>query len=280
MQANSSDKQTQILVLGDTCAAEFAPVLSDLVARNIEIVHTATPDQHEFFDSILLFQARPSTIAESTVHNLRRKYPLAKIGVLLGSWCEGEQRTGQPLVCVERIFWHQWPTRADEFLSTTLKLPSTASQNAVIQQDLRQLKIANGNSTNNKIVICANRFEDYDYLAIACKSWGAEPQWYIPGRESSEIPPANQMTLGLWNGVHLDAEATTEFIQFRKCYPNIPMIASLEFPRFNDLNSFHQLCGDAVIGRPFALSDLFSTFDQAIAPNGEVQQPKLYHPAA
>ena len=263
MQSNSSDNQTQILVLGDSSAAEFAPVLSDLAARNIEIVQPTSSDQQKYDDRILLFQARPSTIAESTVHSLRRKYPLAKIGVVLSSWCEGEQRTGQPLACVERIFWHQWPTRADEFLSTALKLPSTASQNADIQENVRGLKIAGRTSNDNKIVICANRFEDYDYLATACKSWGAEPQWYISGRESSELPPAHQITLGLWNGVHLDEEAT-----------------NLEFPRFNDLNLFQQLGGTTVIGRPFALSDLFSTFDQASGENGQVQQPKLYHPAA
>src|SRR5690606_35676725 len=46
---------------------------------------------------ILVLQERPGSVADRQIAMLRRKAPLARIGVLLGSWSEGETRTGQPL---------------------------------------------------------------------------------------------------------------------------------------------------------------------------------------
>ena len=37
--------------------------------------------------------------------------PLARIVGLLGSWCEGEVRSGRPWPGAMRIYWHQWPGR-------------------------------------------------------------------------------------------------------------------------------------------------------------------------
>src|SRR5262245_18525616 len=53
--------------------------------------------------AIVLFQARPCSITEHVVERLHRLAPLAKLIVVAGPWCEGEQRSGRPAQGVARI---------------------------------------------------------------------------------------------------------------------------------------------------------------------------------
>ena len=43
------------------------------------------------------------------VEQLRRRVPLAGMVSLLGSWCEGETRTGRPVKGVLRTYWYDFP---------------------------------------------------------------------------------------------------------------------------------------------------------------------------
>src|SRR5262245_51191431 len=58
---------------------------------------------------IVLTQSRPGEVSCEAVDRLRSAAPLSRLVGLLGSWCEGEVRSGHPWPAVERVYWHQWP---------------------------------------------------------------------------------------------------------------------------------------------------------------------------
>ncbi|WP_417736592.1 hypothetical protein [Rosistilla oblonga] len=54
--------------------------------------------------------ARPDRqpLPAAAFNALQQQYPLASYATLLGSLCEGEQRTGTPWPHCQRIYWHRW----------------------------------------------------------------------------------------------------------------------------------------------------------------------------
>lgn len=68
------------------------------------------------YDLVVLAQSRPGIHDPELIHELRQRFPLTPIIVLLGSWCEGERRTGTPLQGTHRIFWYQWDVVLHEYL--------------------------------------------------------------------------------------------------------------------------------------------------------------------
>ena len=62
-------------------------------------------------DVVLIAQARPGQFTRGQVEQLHRASPVSRLVALLGSWCEGEIRSGRPWPGVVRIYWHQWRAR-------------------------------------------------------------------------------------------------------------------------------------------------------------------------
>ena len=67
-------------------------------------------------DVIVVAQAYPGQFSGEALDRLARLAPLARVVVLLGSWCEGEVRSGRPWPGAIRVYWHQWPARCAQEL--------------------------------------------------------------------------------------------------------------------------------------------------------------------
>ena len=111
--------EISILLLGETDRPEFCDFPSTLeslgrvsriseLERAIEVLETGEITA----DVIVIAQSFPQQFSHGDIDRLRRLAPLSRILVLLGSWCEGETRSGQPLPAAIRIYWHQWHARA------------------------------------------------------------------------------------------------------------------------------------------------------------------------
>src|SRR4051794_34740499 len=59
---------------------------------------------------IVIAQSRPDAICGDQLKHLQRSAPLAGVAALLGSWCEGETRTGRPLPGIHRLYWYEFPS--------------------------------------------------------------------------------------------------------------------------------------------------------------------------
>src|SRR5690349_7541486 len=102
MLTRSSNPAVQII--GDVDHADFREAIALLRAQSRVVASAdALPEL------IVVAQSRPDSITSAQVEPFRRWAPLAGVVTLLGSWCEGETRTGRPLPGVERIYWYQFP---------------------------------------------------------------------------------------------------------------------------------------------------------------------------
>src|SRR5262245_47740820 len=106
------------LWIGDSQSAEFcaaANLLADRTRLTILAHTSAAVDwftaSHPLPELIVLAQSYPGQFTTEVVKPLRTAAPLARIIVILGTWCEGESRSGKPVPGTIRVYWHQFETR-------------------------------------------------------------------------------------------------------------------------------------------------------------------------
>ena len=59
-------------------------------------------------DWIILLSGHPGEWGSAAVLRVRARFPLARVIHLLGSWQEGERRSGRPLAGTWPVLWHRW----------------------------------------------------------------------------------------------------------------------------------------------------------------------------
>ena len=169
---NPTMPEISILLLGETDRPEFCDFRSTLeslgrvsriseVERAIEVLETGeiTPDV------IVIAQAFPRQFSHQDIDRLRRLAPLSRILGLLGSWCEGETRSGQPLPAAIRIYWHQWHARAERELRRLIQsqcpswgLPVTATEEErLLQSTAQTLPAGSGTCRHPCPAVCNGR---------------------------------------------------------------------------------------------------------------------------
>ncbi|MEO2023653.1 MAG: hypothetical protein ABGX05_17660, partial [Pirellulaceae bacterium] len=94
---------------------EFAPALqwlekytrlgvSATVDEALQVLESGGPRP----GAIVLGQSRRGEFSQQDQEKMLRCAPLAEALVLLGSWCEGETRSGSPAAGWHRVYWHQF----------------------------------------------------------------------------------------------------------------------------------------------------------------------------
>ena len=106
----------RVLLSGDYWHADF----KDLIARisipvTLMPLDKATTADTSRFSLIVVAQARPNQFDQSSLDAIVANNPQTPVVLLLGTWCEGERRSGQPVAGVHRVYWHQWKGRFDDF---------------------------------------------------------------------------------------------------------------------------------------------------------------------
>jgi len=131
-----------ILLIGDGERDEFRAAVDDLPrwgrlagVGNVQAAIARLAAGAAPPDVIVLAQTLPDEFPAEAVERLRRLAPLARVVGLLGSWCEGEMRSGHPWPAAIRVYWHQWFDRAVPQLAalaadepSVWTLPSTATE--------------------------------------------------------------------------------------------------------------------------------------------------------
>ena len=126
-------------------------------------------------DLVVVVQSRPGQFTADAMARLRALAPLASIWRQLGSWCEGEARSGRPPVGCANNYWHQWPARwaqetarAQDGHCPAWGLPATATPEeralAIAEQPLPR--------GSGIVVIHARRAQNAAALADACQLVG------------------------------------------------------------------------------------------------------------
>src|SRR3990172_3767230 len=130
----------RVLFVGDHAHHEFREPVAWLseycdlsICRGTDQAYARLAMGDEPPSVIVVAAARSGLFSQRDITALLRRAPLARIVGLMGGWCEGELRTGQPWRGVTRVYWHQFVARlADELIGVNgrgrLAMPKTLTE--------------------------------------------------------------------------------------------------------------------------------------------------------
>ncbi|MGI9456734.1 MAG: hypothetical protein ACR2NU_09240 [Aeoliella sp.] len=255
--ANLRDQRPlRVLAVGDVDQVEFTDARSSLESEATVTVApntAAANDSPHPFDLVMVFQSRPGSIPIDWIRQARKRMPLAGFAVLLGSWCEGEQRTGSPLPIYERVFWYQfdpwWRTvheawRAGRPTNWQGAKVMCGGVEAPIGETARQRLIA----------IDAPDADAAEAIITSCEAIGYSACWSPAWRAR---PLSSQPAAGIWVGGQLNQNEEQRLSRFREIMsPDTPLIVLLDFPRRDRVERAIGLGATAVLGKPWRLTQL------------------------
>src|SRR4051812_34552619 len=104
-----------VWMIGDILDSQFAPAADFLrqqtALHSFSEVPESLASSGDEPDAFIVAAARPGRFAAEQIEQLHRRAPLARVVALLGSWCEGEVRSGHPWPGGVQIYAHQWQAR-------------------------------------------------------------------------------------------------------------------------------------------------------------------------
>ncbi len=245
---------SQILVIGDLEQTEFAAAGQWLSRRaDCRVFANAASALAAITlqgggrnpDAILFVQSRPGQISQLDVERLFAASPLARLVGLIGPWCEGELRSGQPWKGVARISWRSWARRLPGELGLTIDgeptsppLPRTANEIERLEKPIVAL-LGAGKKTAD--VLTAKR-ETFEAVSDVLNVLGVRARWQLP---KSPVPsePADDLVIDGWANVTGELASSAA-----------RRVLLLHFPRPDDLVRASKL-GLTVLAQPHLLAD-------------------------
>ena len=211
-------------------------------------------------DVIVVAQAQPGQFAPEAVDRLRRLAPLARVLGLLGSWCEGESRTGEPWPAI-RLYWHQWLPQCDRELGRLLdgrgsswSLPATATD----EERLLARSVDPSPRRQGLVALCVRRFEMHDWLAAALCRQGYSTAWLRPG-EPIRVAGARA---AVFDGTDCGPAEVAQIERLATELRPAAILALLDFPRIEDHDRALAAGAAAVLSKPLLLDDLYWQLDR------------------
>lgn len=266
-------KRPAVLWIGEVGSPEFSRIhreLESLVAVEVCASPSAALGRLSALSEepvLLLFAQRfPGEFPTETVELLRRRLPLARCLALVGSWCEGEPRSGQPLPGVTRLYWHQWTEQTLRDLRKLLSgdfgpwsLPATASE-----EDRLAVALASAEETAPPAVglVCIVAQDREAALALADVLSAAS----IPSTWRADSPQAASgvaaTIVDLARGDDFEWRTLAETCASADAGP---VLALLGFPRPADADRAAQLGATKLLSKPLRAADLRAEIQRAIA---------------
>lgn len=249
MQGSELSKPA-IWLIGDVEQREFADAVSLLQAT--AEVSSGEPEL------IVIAQCRPGIFRERELNRLRRSAPLAEVVSLLGSWCEGETRTGRPLSGAIRLYWYEFPSwwRRQLQLRDSGLRPNWTGYFQQRQPEHDGLLGAN-------VAIAAAHFDTAAAIGDAIHSAKGRFTWL---RESEPIDVSNSFDAGVWIGGQLSDEEASRLAGFcaQMAPHDAPVVALSDFPRQDRCRVARTTGAAAVLGIPWQNNDLIDELRRAI----------------
>jgi CheY-like chemotaxis protein len=233
-------------------------------------------------DLIVFAASRPGMTRAHDVERLRRRVPLAGMVALVGSWCEGETRTGRPVPGVLRCYWYDFPNwwrrqlslRAAGLCSDWAQ-PGTKDAYDPGTNDPRHVR----NSSGGLIVLETTCWETGDVLADVLRASGYATAWIPPGGRGAIV---RGTMAGIWEGRQLDEPEVSRLSEFcrRLAKDNAPAIALVDFPRRERCEVAYRAGAAAVLGKPWLNVDLLATLARLMQQDAQTDMDRQIARAA
>ena len=238
--------------------ADLAEFGSLTEASDLHAAQRILADGETLPDLIVLAQSRPGQYAADELHALRSMAPMARVVCLLGSWCEGETRTGTPLPGVIRVYWHQWPVRGRRELallaagrSCAWALPVTAGD------EDRLLAGAPSSAVGSGLALVYSReAPQADWLLTAFRQGGYTVRHITAAAEARGLAAAAVV----FDAAELGPEEEGELRVLAELTHPAPIVVLLQFPRRDDLERALAAGAATVRAKPVLVDELLAEF--------------------
>jgi hypothetical protein len=257
----------RILLIGDTQRREFreagrmASAWGEVVeAPDVASARVALADTERDFDWIVLATSYPGQYSEEQIDSLRRLAPLSRVVALLGSWCEGEARSGRPVAGVIRVYWHQWEQRLGwEAVRWSRGARSTWALPITAQEEERVLALAADGIVprSGSIAVCSEDFACAEWLCASCRKAGYEAQWFRP---ADPLPNA-KFTVGIFDTGE-ECGRYDDLRRFATALRPSPVTALIAFPRIEDREQALAAGAASLLSKPVWMEDLLWEIDR------------------
>lgn len=272
------------LLVGDAGRCEFREAIDALRADSV-LVRAASLAQAERLlagaaescgrqfvpDVVILAQSWPGQYAESGLDRLKRLLPVARFFALVGSWCEGEPRTGTPWPGAVRVYWYDWVSRWQLEKARLLAgacpvwgLPETATADERLLWSMAVPAAAGA----GLILIHTRSQATATALEAACRDQGYEAERFAAGPSGAAWAGPSRLprpVAAIWDGSQCQPSEAAELACFRTAVPRVPIVALLDFPRQEGRARALQAGAAQVVSKPYLLHDLFWALAQATA---------------
>ncbi len=236
-------------------------------------------------DVILFLQSFPGEFLQEEVELLRRRFPLAPVAVIYGSWCEGEQRTGKPVTDVPRFHWAQWvmggPRELEAFFRGELSvfsLPVTLSlEERFLWRDT--LEKTRNDAAPERFLheeaaeFCRNKKEPLSVFVYSPEVEQADVLMnlfrkdetlrhmlkcthFADFHDAALTPP----DFVLADFVEFNAESRDAFLALKRRYPHAVFYVFCEFPRIAHWRWLEQHGVRNIFSKPFPVTDFLVNF--------------------
>ena len=274
-----------ILLLGDTNRPEFCEARGCLTScgvvtefADVNAAAAALTEDRLSPDVMVVAQAFPGEFSHQAIDRLRRLAPLARVVGLMGSWCEGETRSGSPWPATVRTYWHQWPARCNRQLrhltmgeSCSWALPATTTEEERLLADASQhsgadIPVCASESNGGRQECLPHQFQGLvavrsrsremaDWLSAACRSRGFVTLW----QRDLALARVEGATAGVFDVGDFSDDDRESLHCFAAALRPAPVVALLSFPRIEDHRRALSAGATAVLSKPLMVEDLLES---------------------
>lgn len=266
-------RSTPVLFVGDAAWSEFREV-NRWLAKQADVY--PVPDAALAVKAIecgaclpqviLVAQRWPGEFSRRQFDRLRRLAPLARVIELMGSWCEGVQRSEETLPAKLPLAWHQAIARlAPEFDRATegglpaWGLPATATDEERLLAAMPALDGRRQAAPRGLLAVHAANSETAAALCAAAAGYGFGAVW-LRGRLDEHVAGAAAAIWDVRSRTVANAEGLAEW---RAARGDAPIAALVDFPRVEDCELLIAAGATFVVSKPFWLADLFGRLTSA-----------------
>lgn len=254
-------KELAALFVGDQTHGEFQIALEWLqqqtqlsFARDLCSAEDCCLAAENGINLIVLAAARPGEFLDEEINHLRQIAPLARIVSLLGSWCEGELRSGYPWPGVYRIYWHQWPARvAPEIIKLRQGGCPVWGQALTMTPSEEVLHMAKPQIAKRSqlVAIHASNPESASALRDACQHLGYATICAV----GEDFPDVFGVIAVVWDVAHSSEIQVRMLPRLVEHYHSNPILATASFPRRDMVDQLLAGGVHRLLSKPFFLHD-------------------------
>ncbi len=205
-------------------------------------------------DLIVLATERPGEVTSATVDELRRRFPTAGVVTIVGTWCEGETRTGRPVASGLRLYGLEALVWLEQQLKNFARGACPAwGQPAASSNEERWLESLAGVSREPgaRIAVCSPSPRWLETIRDGLSLLGHTTIGFLP----QQIPWLGTIDALVWD-LPTAIDDRRQLEQQLRQLPQVPTLALSDFVREHEIAAWQSIGIHSVLSKPLRLETL------------------------